>query len=101
MGATSRLCVQPTYEMLPFDEFNQVPLIYKIKPNAPLLLAHPYPCVVDPTRRMANVSRFYEFDRDEIEMHHFSFVRAGAMHCPARCREGSLIIFVRLQCERS
>eukprot|EP00961_Rhodomonas_salina_P038945 523450-Rhodomonas_salina.3 len=34
-------CWQPTYEMLPFDEFNQVPLIYKIKPDSPLLLAHP------------------------------------------------------------
>jgi len=34
---------EPTYEMLPFDEYNQVPLIYKIKPNASLLLAHPYP----------------------------------------------------------
>lgn len=66
---------EPTYEMLPFDEFNQVPLIYKIKPDSPLLLAHPYPCVVDPTRRLSNVSRFYEFDRDEIEMHHYSFVR--------------------------
>jgi len=37
---------EPTYEMLPFDEYNQVPLIYKIKPDASLLLAHPYPCVV-------------------------------------------------------
>jgi hypothetical protein len=26
--------------MLPFDEHNQVPLIFKIKPNATLLLAH-------------------------------------------------------------
>ena len=37
---------EPTYEMLPFDEYNQVPLIYKIKPDASLLLAHPYPRVV-------------------------------------------------------
>eukprot|EP00802_Teleaulax_amphioxeia_P018509 Tamp_18703.p1 GENE.Tamp_18703~~Tamp_18703.p1 ORF type:complete len:199 (-),score=47.51 Tamp_18703:10-606(-) len=66
---------EPTYEMLPFDEYNQVPLIYKIKSNASLLLAHPYPCVVDPTRRMSNCDRFYQFTRDEIEMHHFSFVR--------------------------
>eukprot|EP00960_Hanusia_phi_P046739 758003-Hanusia_phi.AAC.3 len=35
----------------------QVPLIYKIKLGAPLLLAHPYPCIVDPTRRMSNCQR--------------------------------------------
>uniref|UniRef100_A0A7S0HM32 Glycosyltransferase family 92 protein n=1 Tax=Hanusia phi TaxID=3032 RepID=A0A7S0HM32_9CRYP len=67
---------EPNYELLPFDEYNQVPLIYKIKPGAPLLLAHPYPCIVDPTRRMSNCQRFYQFSREEIEMHHFSFVRA-------------------------
>ena len=57
---------EPTYEMLPFDELNQVPLIFKVKPDAPLLLAHPYPVVVDPTRRMANCNRFYQFERDEV-----------------------------------
>ena len=32
-------------------------------------------CVADPTRRMSSCERFYQFSRDEIEMHHFSFVR--------------------------
>jgi hypothetical protein len=32
-------------------------------------------CVVDPTRRMSHCDRFHQFSRDEIEMHHFSFVR--------------------------
>ena len=32
-------------------------------------------CGPDPTRRMSNCDRFYQFSRDEIEMHHFSFVR--------------------------
>ena len=67
---------EPTYEMLPFDEFNQVPLIYRIQEGSSLLLAHPYPCIVDPTRRLSGVKRFHQFDRSEVEMHHFSFVRA-------------------------
>jgi len=67
---------EPTYEMMPFDEHNQVPLIYKLKKDSRLLLAHPYPCIVDPTRRMAGVGRFTELGREDIEMHHFSFVRA-------------------------
>ena len=57
---------EPTYEMLPFDEMNQVPLIYKIQEGSSLLLAHPYPCTVDPTRRMSGVKKFYQFDRSEV-----------------------------------
>jgi hypothetical protein len=56
------------YEMLPFDEMNQVPLIYKIQEGSSLLLAHPYPCVVDPTRRMSGVKRFYQFERSEVRL---------------------------------
>ena len=66
----------PEHELLPFDEYNQVPLIYKLKKGSRLLLAHPYPCVVDPTRRMGNCPKFVQFEREEVEMHHFSFVRA-------------------------
>ena len=58
---------EPTYEMLPFDEMNQVPLIYKLQEGCSLLLAHPYPCVVDPTRRMSGVKRFYQFERSEVK----------------------------------
>lgn len=43
--------------MMPFDEHNQVPLIYKLKEGSSLLLAHPYPCIVDPTRRMGGSHR--------------------------------------------
>ena len=35
-----------------YEEFNCVPLIYKIKNDAPFRLAHRYPVTLDPTRRV-------------------------------------------------
>ena len=84
---------EPTYEMLPFDELNQVPLIFKVKSDAPLLLAHPYPVVVDPTRRMANCNRFYQFERDEVSR------MVGHLHTFGRNRLGSgLSVAIALRC---
>lgn len=65
----------PTYEMLPLEETNVVPLITKLRPGCRFMLAHPYPCLVDPTRTINMVRRFKIFSRDEIEMYHYSFVR--------------------------
>ena len=63
------------YEMMPLEEVNYVPFIYKIKPESKFYLAHPYPVLCDPTRVMKNISLIRIYDRNELEMHHMSFVR--------------------------
>jgi len=66
---------EPIYEFFPYDEMNSVPLIYKIKENGSFRLASPYPILLDPTRRVEDPQKFHLFKRNEIEMHHYSFVR--------------------------
>eukprot|EP01120_Amphizonella_sp_Union-15-10_P002576 TRINITY_DN12891_c0_g1_i1.p1 TRINITY_DN12891_c0_g1~~TRINITY_DN12891_c0_g1_i1.p1 ORF type:complete len:337 (-),score=56.28 TRINITY_DN12891_c0_g1_i1:4-1014(-) len=66
---------EPIYEYFPYDNVNSVPLIYKISSDMDFKLAHPYPAVLDPTRRIQNFKRFYHFERSEIEMYHMTFVR--------------------------
>lgn len=51
-----------------------VSLIYKIRPNIDFVLGHVFPVLVDPTRRM-NPGNCKIFTRDEIEMHHASYIR--------------------------
>lgn len=51
-----------------------VSLIYKIRPNVEFVLGHVFPVLVDPTRRM-KPENCKIFNRDEIEMHHMSYVR--------------------------
>ena len=41
----------------------------------PLRLGHPYPITLDPTRRVENLRYLKLATADELEMHHFSFVR--------------------------
>lgn len=55
-------------------ETHSCPFIYKIEDNKKFILAHNFPVLLDPTRRMPT-KNFYEFKEDEIMMHHFSFVR--------------------------
>jgi hypothetical protein len=51
-----------------------VSLIYKIRQDVDFVLGHVYPVLVDPTRRM-KPGNCKIFNRDEIEMHHMSYVR--------------------------
>jgi hypothetical protein len=51
-----------------------VSLIYKIRNGVDFVLGHNFPVLVDPTRRM-NPGNCKIFTRDEIEMHHASYVR--------------------------
>jgi len=69
---------EPTYQLMPHDEINSVTLIYKIKDKSEFKLACSLPnpgILVDPTRRLDNLSNFKLFERDIIEMYHMSFVR--------------------------
>ena len=65
----------PTQELVPPDTVNCVPVLYRIAPHMPFRLACPYPCLVDPTRKLENLRRLHIAERGIIEMHHFSFVR--------------------------
>jgi hypothetical protein len=51
-----------------------VSLIYKISDNDSFIMSRPSPVLVDPTRRM-NPGKFKIFNRDEVQMHHLSYVR--------------------------
>ena len=51
-----------------------VPFIYKIRPGVEFILGHPFPVLIDPTRRM-EPGNCKIFTREGIEMHHMSFVR--------------------------
>jgi len=74
----------PTIEYLQ-DNINAVPFICVCSENIPFKLATPYPmnqnnpCVIDPTRRINGVNylsgKFSLLSRDQIEMHHFTFLR--------------------------
>lgn len=64
---------KPNYEVRPMNEY-YVSLIYKIKQNKEFVMGHPFPVLVDPTRRM-EPGNCKIFTRDEIEMHHMSYVR--------------------------
>eukprot|EP00669_Euglena_mutabilis_P003716 TRINITY_DN1472_c0_g1_i1.p1 TRINITY_DN1472_c0_g1~~TRINITY_DN1472_c0_g1_i1.p1 ORF type:complete len:309 (-),score=94.35 TRINITY_DN1472_c0_g1_i1:215-1108(-) len=68
----------PRFELLPLDIRNHVPLMYKIRKGTRFLLAHPYPCLVDPTRALSGVQRFKIFERSFVQMYHYSFVRRPA-----------------------
>jgi hypothetical protein len=63
----------PIYRLEPKEEY-YVPLIYKIRNNIEYVFAHQFPVLVDPTRRM-NPEKCKIFTRDEIEMHHMSYIR--------------------------
>ena len=65
----------PTIELYPPEKY-YVPLFYKIHKDTKFSFSFvkPYPVEIDPTRRIkAGYSRIYS--REEIEMHHFAYVR--------------------------
>ncbi len=65
---------EPIYRLEPKESY-YVPLFYKLSPTQQrYILAHPFPVLVDPARRM-EAGKCKIFRRDEIEMHHMSYVR--------------------------
>mgnify|MGYP001202892594 FL=1 len=61
------------YRLDPKEDY-YVSLIFKIRPGIEFVFGHPFPVMVDPTRRMLP-GKCKVFTREEIEMHHFSYVR--------------------------
>jgi len=61
------------YRLYPPEDY-YVSLLFKINENKEFIWAHPFPVLVDPTRRMKN-KKCKIFKRDEIEMHHGSYIR--------------------------
>jgi hypothetical protein len=66
------------YQLNPSEEYF-VSLFYKIKPDINFVVGTYTPVCVDPTRRI-NCNSFKIFDRNEIEMHHMSYVRNDIRH---------------------
>lgn len=64
---------EPIYRLEPKEEY-YVSLLFKIRQGVEFVMGHPFPVLVDPTRRM-EPGRCKIFARDEIEMHHMSYVR--------------------------
>jgi hypothetical protein len=64
---------EPIYRLDPKEEY-YVSLLFKIKQGKEYVIGHPFPVLVDPTRRM-EPGNCKIFTRDEIEMHHMSYVR--------------------------
>jgi hypothetical protein len=50
-----------------------VPFICQIKPEQ--TVGQGFPVYADPTRGIAPVAHFHAFDKNEVAMHHFSYVR--------------------------
>lgn len=65
----------PTCELLPRDDTNYVPVMYRCASWLPFRLGAPYPFLCDPTRKTENLRRLLVFPREELEMHHFSWIR--------------------------
>jgi len=65
---------KPTYQLNPKEEY-YAPLFYKIYGDTKFgYESDNYPVLIDPTRKVkAGYARIY--DREEIEMHHFAYVR--------------------------
>jgi hypothetical protein len=64
---------EPIYQIFPPEEY-YVSLIFKIREGIQFEYATSFPTLVDPTRRMFP-DNCRIFSREEIQMHHFSYVR--------------------------
>ena len=62
-----------TYRLEPMEDY-YVSLIYKLKRGKTFIAGQPFPVLVDPTRRM-EPGNCKIFTREELEMHHLSYVR--------------------------
>lgn len=65
---------EPIYRLFPKEEY-YAPLFYKIKKDTTFgYTSNDYPVILDPTRKVkAGYARIY--DREEIEMQHYAYVR--------------------------
>jgi hypothetical protein len=61
------------YRLDPKEDY-YVSLLFKINENKEFILGYPFPVEVDPTRRMVS-KNCKIFTREEIEMHHLSYIR--------------------------
>lgn len=52
-----------------------VSTIYKIKDNAKFVFQYPSIVLIDPTRRMSKINNPLIFKREEVQMHHGSYIR--------------------------
>jgi len=64
---------EPIYQLDPPEDY-YVSLLFKIGRGVQFVMGHPFPVLVDPTRRV-NPGKCKVFTREEIEMHHMSYVR--------------------------
>jgi hypothetical protein len=64
---------EPNYRLEPKEEY-YVSLFHRIRPNIEYVMGHQFPVLVDPTRRV-NPGNCRIFTRDEVEMHHMSYIR--------------------------
>ena len=68
----------PTCELLPRDEANHVPAVYRLASGRRMAIGAGFPVLVDPTRTMSGVANVAVLDRATLEMFHMSFVRTRA-----------------------
>jgi hypothetical protein len=62
------------YSLNPAEEY-YVSLIFKIKPDSEYVIGYPTPVLVDPTRRLSPSNKPLILKREEIQMHHGSYIR--------------------------
>lgn len=62
------------YSLNPAEEY-YVSLIFKVKSDSSYVLGAPAPVLVDPTRRMAPSNKPLTLTRNQIQMHHGSYIR--------------------------
>jgi len=62
------------YKLDPPEEYF-VPLIYRIKHGTTFVLSTPSPVLVDPTRRISGITKPLILKREQIQMHHGSYIR--------------------------
>ena len=68
---------EPCYRLEPKETY-YVPFIIKLKEDTEYKLHQNYPIRIDQTRQ-SKVGNCIVFDRDELEMHHYSFVRKNIL----------------------
>ena len=71
----------PRWELLPQDNVNYVPAIYRMAPSMMFRLAVPFPFVIDPTRKLHNCTRLVEFDREQVGGPAWWEMRRGVCVC--------------------
>ena len=64
---------EPIYILDPLEEY-YVTLLHKVNKEAKYILNTPFPVVVDPSRK-TKPGKIKIFKRDEIQMHHMSYIR--------------------------